>query len=419
MMKRILYNISQLATCHSDNAKSGKAMLDAGLIDNAYIVIHDDHIHQIGSMHDIDLRQFADYNRMDCEGKAVLPGFIDSHTHFVFGGYRDQEFSQRLNGESYMEILQQGGGIQSTVHHTRAITEADLIEIGRKRLDRMLSMGVTTVEGKSGYGLDLTNEIKQLRVMKVLQQQHVMDVIPTFMGAHAIPQEYKGRGDDFIQRMIHDVLPVVCQENLAVFADIFCEKGVFSIDQSRQYLLAAKENGLIPKIHADEIVSLGGAELAVELTAASADHLLHATPEGIHQLAHSNTVATLLPATAFSLREPYADARLMIDSGCAVALATDFNPGSCFTHSIPLIIALAAIQMSMRIEEIVNALTINAARALHIQDQVGSIAPGKKADILILEYPSIDFLAYYMGTNIIETVIKNGSIVHSNKEKIQ
>ena len=344
------------------------------------------------------------------ENKAVLPGFIDSHTHLIFGGYRAEEFSWRLKGDTYMSIMERGGGITSTVRSTRNTSDEEFISLGIKRLDKILDMGDTTVEGKSGYGLEKETEIRQLKAMKELNEMHPVDIVPTFLGPHSVLPEYKGKEDEFINLMI-DLLPEIAKENLAEFADIFCEKNVFTIDQSRRFLTAAKDAGLKLKIHADEMYRLGGTELAVELGCTSADHLLQASDEGIKQLSESNTVATILPATAFCLKEEYARARYMIDKGCALSLATDFNPGSCFTNSIPLVIALAALHMKMTIEEIITALTINAAAAVGRSDRIGSIEKGKKADIIILEYPSIHFLPYHAGVNIVETVIKNGKIV--------
>ena len=310
-----------------------------------------------------------------------------------------------------MDILKNGGGIAKTVAYTRDVSLEKLVALGMKRADTMLSFGVTTVEGKSGYGLDLETEIKQLKAMMKIDNDHVIDVVPTFLGAHSVPKEFDDEADKYLDFLIDDVLPKVKKEGLAEFVDIFCELGVFNIEQSRYYLNAAKKMGYKLKIHADEIARLGGANLAAEIGAISADHLLNATDDGIRAMAKSGVIATLLPATAFSLKEDYADARGMIESGCAIALATDFNPGSSFTNSIPLVIALSALHMGMTINEIVCALTINGACALGLQDEVGSIEVGKKADIIILDYPSIDYLTYNVGMNIVKTVIKNGKVV--------
>jgi imidazolonepropionase len=315
-----------------------------------------------------------------------------------------------------MDIMNRGGGIVSTVEATRKADFQELVRSGIKRLDSMLSYGVTTVEGKSGYGLDSATEIRQLEVMAHLDKIHYVDVIPTFLGAHAVPEAYKGKEDAFIDFVINEVLPRVAEEKLAQFCDIFCEKDVFSIAQSRRLLTAAKKLGLKIKLHADEIVQTGGAELAADLKAVSADHLLQASDEGIRKMARAGVVATLLPATAFSLKEPYARGRYIIDNNGAVALATDYNPGSCFTESIPLIFSLATLYMNLTTEEAVSALTINAAAALDRADSIGSIDPGKQADLVVLEYPSYKFIPYRIGISTVEKVVKKGNLVF-DKEK--
>lgn len=411
MKKLIIKNASELVTCRGKAPKKGSEMSEIGIIYNGSVVIEDGIIVDVDEASNISSRyDEAEYEIIDASEKAVLPGFIDSHTHLIFGGYRADEFSWRLRGDTYMSIMERGGGITSSVRATRNTVLEEFVETGRKRLDKMTAFGVTTVEGKSGYGLDEETEIRQLEAMRILNESHPVDIAATFLGPHSVLPEWKGKEDEFIDYMI-EVMKKVRERNLAEFADIFCEKNVFSIEQSRRFLNSAKEMGLKLKIHADEIVRLGGAELAAELGAVSADHLLQASDEGIRLMAENNVVATLLPATAFCLKEDYARARDIIDSGCAVALATDFNPGSCFTNSIPLVIALAAIQMRMSVEEIITALTINAASALARQDSIGSIEVGKKADIIILEFPSIHFLPYHAGVNIVETVIKNGVVV--------
>ena len=411
MKKLIIKNASELVTCRGKAPKKGSEMSEIGIIYNGSVVIEDGIIVDVDEASNISSRyDESEYEVIDASEKAVLPGFIDSHTHLIFGGYRADEFSWRLRGDTYMSIMERGGGITSSVRATRSTVLEEFVETGRKRLDKMMAFGVTTVEGKSGYGLDEETEIRQLEAMRILNESHPVDIAATFLGPHSVLPEWKGKEDEFIDYMI-EVMKKVRERNLAEFADIFCEKNVFSIEQSRRFLKSAKEMGLKLKIHADEIVRLGGAELAAELGAVSADHLLQASDEGIRMMAEKDVVATLLPATAFCLKEDYARARDIIDSGCAVALATDFNPGSCFTNSIPLVIALAAIQMRMSVEEIITALTINAASALSRQDSIGSIEAGKKADIIILEFPSIHFLPYHAGVNIVETVIKNGVVV--------
>jgi len=411
MNRVIIKNASELVTCKGKAPKHGRDMSDIVIISNGCVVIENDIIVDAGEADILKNYDEKEYYVIDAQNKAVLPGFIDSHTHLIFGGYRADEFSWRLRGDNYMSIMERGGGITASVRATRNTSLEEFTALGMKRLDKILDMGVTTVEGKSGYGLDCETEIRQLEAMKKLNEIHPVDIVPTFLGPHSVLPEYKGREDEFIDFMIEEVLPKVREEKSAEFADIFCEKNVFNIEQSRKFLTAAKNSGLKLKIHADEMYRLGGTELAVEMGCTSADHLLQASDEGIKLLSQSDTVATLLPATAFCLKEEYARARYMIDSGCAVALATDFNPGSCFTNSIPLVIALASLNMNMTIEEIITALTVNAAAAVGRSNIIGSIEKGKKADIIILEYPSIHFLPYHAAVNIVETVIKNGKIV--------
>lgn len=410
--KILIKNASELVTCSGFKAKHGKDMSDLYVIKDGAVVVVDGIIKAVGTTKEI-LKSYKEleFNVIDATGKTVLPGFVDSHTHFVFGGYRAEEFSWRLRGDKYMDIMQRGGGIVNTVKATRQASKQELVKVGLKRLNSMLSFGVTTVEGKSGYGLDFETEIKQLEVMKELNEIHPLDVVRTFLGAHATPSEYLGRQDDYIDFIIENVLPKIVDKKLAEFCDVFCENNVFSVKQSKKLLSKAKEMGLKLKIHADEIVQLGGAELAAELGAVSADHLLQASDEGIKAMAKSTVVATLLPCTAFSLRESFARGREMIDSGCAVALATDFNPGSCFTESIPLVFALACLQMNLSIEEAIIALTINGAAAVNRADEIGSIDIGKKADIVILEFPSYKYIPYHVGVSTVEKVIKNGKLV--------
>ena len=318
----IIKNASQVVTCSGFKAKCGKEMSDLHIIENAAVVVEKGVIKAVGRSANL-LANFdqTGYDVIDATDKAVLPGFVDSHTHLVFGGYRAEEFSWRLRGDSYMEIMKQGGGIINTVKATREAGMDELIKSGLKRLDSMLSFGITTVEVKSGYGLDRDTEIKQLEAMQKLDKLHPVDVVPTFLGAHAVPVEYIGRQETFLDFIIQEVIPEVVQRNLAEFCDIFCEKDVFSVQQSRRLLKKANELGLKLKIHADEIAQLGGAELAAELGAVSADHLLQASDKGVGDLATAGVVATLLPGTAFSLKEPYARGRYMIDQNCAVALA--------------------------------------------------------------------------------------------------
>lgn len=420
MTKKLLINIAQIATPLGKAMKKGKEMSQIWVIQNGAIFIEEGVIRKVGPSEQVVQELGGDLSQIECEiedlsGKTVVPGFVDSHTHFVFGGYRVEEFCDRLEGKEYLDILKEGGGIQSTVKATREASFRGLYESGKSRMDEMLQQGVTTLEGKSGYGLDKETELKQLRVMKELNRQHPVDLAVTFMGAHAVPSEYKGREDEFIQWIITDVLPSVKGEELAEFCDIFCEKGVFTVAQSRTLLSAAKEMGFAAKIHADEIEAVGGSELAAELEALSADHLLRIPQGAIEKLAAGSVVATLLPCTAFSLAKPYAPARKLIDSGCAVALATDYNPGSCFTGSIPLLLSLAGIHMQMTLPEVLTAITLNGAAAVGRSEKIGSVEVGKQADLTVLSYPDYRYLVYHTGMNIVESVLKNGKTVYQKK----
>ena len=403
-----IINIAELVTC-TGGAKFGLAMNDVGIINDAAVIVEDGIIKYVGTMAKLHEEAQGCERIIDAAGLCVLPGFVDSHTHFIFGGYRQDEFEWRLKGETYMSIMERGGGIANSVRATRAETVEQLLEVGRERLAAMLAYGVTTVEGKSGYGLDVATELRQLTVMQELNNLQPLEIAITYMGAHSVPPELITDPEKYIALIINTVLPKAAE--YAEFCDVFCEKNVFSVDQSRRILLAAQQLGLMSKIHADEIVQLGGAELAAELGAVSADHLLNVSDAGIEAMIRSQTVCTLLPATAFSLREHYARARYMIDNGACVALASDFNPGSCCTASIPLVIALAALNMQMTNAEIVTSLTINGAKAIGRERTIGSVEPGKQADLLILKYPSHKFLSYRIAENIVGYVIKKGVIV--------
>jgi imidazolonepropionase len=409
----LVYHASQLVTPKGKTLQHGKEMGRLEIIPDAAVYIEEDTIKEVGPT-EILLKKYhpgsAGMVSMDLTGKVIIPGFVDSHTHFVFGGYRPEEFILRLSGVQYLDIMKRGGGIQSTVNATRNTPAETLFKDGLARLDDMLSMGVTTVEGKSGYGLDRDCELKQLEVLNRLNKEHPVDVEITYMGAHAIPREYSGRSGAYLDFMVHEMLPLVRERKLARFTDIFCEEGVFTIEESEQYLCSCKSLGFDTKIHADEIIPLGGGELAAKTGCASADHLLAVSDQGIRMLADSDTAATLLPCTAFCLHKPYAPARKLIDAGCAVALASDYNPGSCFTNSIPLMLSLGVIHMGMTIEEAICSLTLNGAGALKKADTIGSIEPGKKADLAVLAYPDYRFLVYHSVKNGIAMVIKNGKV---------
>lgn len=424
MDKLLLYNCSQIVTPKGSHIKKGKEMDQVEVMQNASIYMEDGIILFLGANEEVLHRLGAacieqipgDIMVIDGAGRTALPGFVDSHTHFIFGGYREVEFMERLSGASYLDIMRKGGGIQSTVNATRSYGEDRLFADGRNRLHDMLSQGVTTVEGKSGYGLDLACEEKQLRVMKELNKVQPVEIASTYLGAHAVPLEYKNDPAGYVTYMVEVVMPKVKEENLAEFCDVFCEEEAFDAEQSRFLLTEAKKMGFEIKIHADEIYDLGGGRLAAELGAASADHLLMISEESMAALAESETVASVLPCTAFCLNKPFAPAKKMIESGCGLALATDFNPGSSFTNSIPLMLSLAVLKMGMTLPQALTALTLNGAAALKRADKIGTLEAGKQGDIVLLEYPDYRFLIYHTAKNIVHSVIKNGHLVYKKEE---
>ncbi len=405
-------NAAQLATISGANKpRTREAMSDLGVIENGSLWIEHGKILAVGSTADLELiygERASEADIVDATGRLVTPGLVDPHTHVAYGGSREREFEMRLEGATYMDIMNAGGGIHATTRMTREATEDELIEQTTRRLDSFLGHGVTTVEGKSGYGLDLETEIKQLRVMKRLNETHPIDLIPTFMGGHAVPREYKGREDEYIDVLVNDMLPKVAEEELAVFNDVFCEVGVFTPEQSERILLAGKELGLVPKIHADEIESYGGAELAAKVGAISAEHLLKASDEGIRLMAEAGVIACLLPATALYLREEAAQGRAMIDAGVAVAISTDCNPGSSPTTSMPLVMNLACISMRLTPAEALVAATMNGACAIGMEERVGSIEVGKQADIVMWQISNYQELQYLFGVNHVKSVWKKG-----------
>ncbi|MER2120005.1 MAG: imidazolonepropionase [Solibacillus sp.] len=389
-------------------------MSELGLKTEVSVLIEGDRIEMIAPLDEIKQEYphlVSDAEVIDARGKIVMPGLVDCHTHLVHGGTREHELNMRLAGRTYMDIMNEGGGIHYTTTKTREASYDDLYNKTVQHLNEFLRHGVTTVEAKSGYGLDLENELKQLYVVKKLQEEHVVDIASTFMGAHAVPKEYKGNEDEFVKIIIEQMIPKVAELGLAEFNDVFCEKGVFTPAQSRLILEAGKAYGLTPKIHADEIEPYEGAELAAEVGAISAEHLLVASDDGIAAMAKAGTIAVLLPGTAFFLRAPYARGRLMVDSGVPVAISTDFNPGSSPTISLPFIQNLACMNMGMTMEEVLCATTINAAHAIKRADQVGTLEKGKQADVLILDVPNYKQLQYFYGMNHTDTVIKAGNVV--------
>lgn len=389
-------------------------MRDIAVIEKGSVLIEGERIVAVGTYEQLaqEFPSLVDVAKViDATGKIVMPGLVDCHTHLVHGGTREQEFNMRLNGSTYMDIMNAGGGIHATTKRTRETSFDALYEKTMQHLDVFLKHGVTTVEAKSGYGLDWETEKKQLEVAKKLQDTHAVDVVSTFMGAHAVPREYKGHEDEFVDVVIREMLPKVAELKLAEFNDVFCEKGVFTPAQSRRILEAGKALGLTPKIHADEIEPYNGAELAAEVGAISAEHLLVASDEGIQSMAKAGTIAVLLPGTAFFLRAPFARGRLMIDEGVPVAISTDFNPGSSPTMSLPFIMNLACMHMGMTLEEVLTATTINAAYALNRGHEIGTLEAGKQADIVLLDVANYKQLQYFYGMNHTHTVIKSGRVV--------
>lgn len=415
-MRNMLIVNAKVVTPLGNEAVKGFAMRRLDVKENSFIACVDGRIARIGSMSELPVYMKLSpvaFEQYDAEGCVVLPGFVDSHTHLVFGGYRAEEFRWRLEGQSYMDIMRKGGGIQSTVDATRSATAEELAENARWMLAEMRRMGVTTVEAKSGYGLDMDSERRMLDAISLLASDPKTGVrmVSTFLGAHAVPREYKGRTAEYTDLIIREMLPRF--RNKATFCDVFCEKEVFELEDSRRLLQAARALGYKLKLHADEIVQLGGAGLAAELKAVSADHLLHVSDADIKRMAEAGVVATLLPLTAFALREPYAPARKFIEAGCAVALATDLNPGSCFSGSIPLTIALACIYMKMSVEEVITAMTLNGAAALDMADITGSLEEGKFADMAVLRFDNYNALPYYVGMNCVKATFKEGLCTYS------
>ncbi|WP_339165138.1 imidazolonepropionase [Siminovitchia sp. FSL W7-1587] len=404
---------SQLATLalNGKGPRVKEEMSELGLIEDGSLWLEDGVIKAVGTTAKLEEQYGERENEaevVDASGCLVTPGLVDPHTHVVYGGSREREFEMRLEGATYMEIMNAGGGIHATTRMTREATEEELMEQTMRRLDSFLTHGVTTVEGKSGYGMNIETELKQLRVMQKLQEAHAIDIVPTFMGAHAVPPEYKEREDEFVDHLIKEMLPVVAEEKLAEFNDVFCEKGVFTPEQSERILEAGKDYGLIPKIHVDEIEPYGGAELAAKVGAISAEHLLKASDQGIRAMADAGVIACLLPATALYLREQAAAGRKMVDAGVPVAISTDCNPGSSPTTSMPLVMNLACILMRMTPAEALTAATYNAACAINRQDKVGSLEQGKQADVVMWDIENYQKLQYLFGVNHVKSVWKKG-----------
>ncbi|MCG7407229.1 imidazolonepropionase [Paenibacillus sp. ACRRX] len=418
----LVKGIGRLVTPIGQQARRGRDMSEVCEITNAAIAVHEGYIVAIGKEAELqqELEGRSIHRTLDAAGNMVTPGLIDPHTHLVHGGSREHELALKRSGVPYLDILAQGGGILSTVRSTREASEEQLYHQAKRSLDEMLLQGLTTIEAKSGYGLELEAELKQLRVVQRLQESHPIDLVSTFMGAHAVPIEYAGRTDEFVNHIIEKMLPVIAAERLAEFCDVFCEHGVFSVEQSRRILEAGKRYGLKPKIHADEIVALGGAELAGEIHAISAEHLLAATDQGLSAMSASGVVPVVLPGTSFNLGlTKHARARDMIDKfALPVALSTDYNPGSCPTESIQLIMMLASLNLKMSPEEILTACTLNAAAAIGRESSIGSIEIGKQADLTVWNATNLSYLPYHFGINHTFGVVKRGQTVVWNRQRV-
>ena len=406
MAQSVIVNIGQLVTPEGRQARAGLAMRQLTVVHDVYVKIENDTITEIGPMS----HPPTAHETFDAQGGVVIPGLVDPHTHAVFYGTREDEFLARCQGEKY------GKGILTTVERVRSASEDQIYEFSKRFLSEMIRLGTTTVEIKSGYGLNTESELKLLRVIKRLQETMPIEVVPTFCGAHAVPAGVAK--SQYIQEIIAEMLPRVQTEKLAEFGDVFCERGFFELDESREILQACQRAGLGLKIHADELSPLGGAELAGELGATSADHLLHVSERGIAAMKSSGVIAVLLPGTAFSLNAEYAPARKMIDAGLAVALGTDFNPGTCLIYSMFFMIALAVLKMRMTIEEALTAATLNAAAALRRAHLTGSIEPGKRADLVLLDLENYKQIPYFIGHEgrFVRAVIARGRLVYERSE---
>ncbi len=410
-MKHLIKNIGQLATPLGNAAHCGPEQAEIKYYKDAWIAVADDGTIAAVGEGDVPAEYAQADTVTDACGKLVTPGLVDAHTHLVFGGWREHELALKLKGVAYLDILAQGGGILSTVRNTRKATEEELADKAAEALAMMLEMGTTTCEAKSGYGLTVEDELKQLRAAKRLNGTQPVELVPTFLGAHAVPEEYKDNREEYIRIVCEEMIPKVAEEGLAEFCDVFCETGVFTAEESRRILEAGKQYGLMPKIHADEINPIGGTELTAELGAVSAEHLIVATDEGIAAMKDGGTVACCLPATSFYLNASFARARDMVSAGVPVAIATDFNPGSCPNLSLQFAMNLGCYKYRLTPEEVLTAVTLNAAAAIKRAESIGSIEPGKKADLVIWKADKLDFILYRFGNNLAGTVIKAGETV--------
>ncbi len=407
----IIKNAKELLTLSPD-VKEGSGL---GIVPNGAVAARNGRIFWVGKTEELPGKFFLNRGgqELDAAGKVVMPGLIDAHTHLIFAGSREDEFEERIQGLSYQEIAGRGGGILSTVEATRNSSFDELLALGKRRLDRMLIKGVTTLEAKSGYGLSLQDEMKILGVMKALCASHPMDIVPTFLGAHTFPGEFREDRAHYIRLLTDEMIPRVAEEKLAEFCDVFCEEKAFTLEESRTILETGKRYGLKPKIHADQLSSGGGAELAAEVNAYSADHLEYVSREGIKKMAERGVTAVLLPGASFFLSmKKYPPAREMIEQGVAVSLATDLNPGSSMTESLPLMMTMGCVLYKMVPKEVIQATTVHAARSMGREKEIGSLETGKQADLLLLDIPNYRYFPYHFGVDHVETVIKKGRIIY-------
>ena len=413
MSELIIENIAQLVRLAGPaRARVGAEMLDLSIVEGASVLVRNGVIAALGVASAVARQASANAVRINAANSVVMPGFVDAHTHPVFAGTREDEYEMRASGITYQQIASKGGGILSTVRKTREASEDELFELALPHVRWLLEHGTTTIEAKSGYGLTLDDELKILRVIQRLNAETPLDLIPTFLGAHEIPDEYRNARGDYIRLITDEMLPRIAAEGLAVYCDVFCESHVFTIDETRRLLTRAKELGLGVRIHADQLSLSGGGRLAAELSAASADHLEWIDDQGIVALARSGVIAVLLPGAVFNLGlARYAPARAMIEAGVPIALATDFNPGSSPTPSMQMILSIACTQMRMTPAEAVTAATINAAYSLGCGDALGSLEAGKQADLVVFDCPDYRQIPYFFGVNHASLVIKEGRIV--------
>lgn len=401
-MKTLIRNIGLLATPEGFCVRRGPAQGQLRLLKNAWVLAEDGIIAAVGQGEP----PCGAEQVIDAEGRLATPGLADAHTHLIFGGWRQDELADKLHGVPYLDILARGGGILSTVRATRAATEGELLEKGRRALLEMQRFGVTACEAKSGYGLETETELRQLRVIRQLGQECAMDLAPTLLGAHALPPEYQADREGYLRLLCEEMIPRAAAEGLARFCDVFCEEGVFTVEEARRILLAGKAHGLLPKLHADEIHPIGGSQLAGELGAVSAEHLIVCPEEGMDSMARSGVIACLLPCTSLYLGASFAPARRLVEKGVAIAIATDFNPGSCPCLNLQLAMSLGCLYYRLTPEEVLTAVTLNGAAAMGLAGRLGSVEPGKQCDLALWDAPDLNYLCYRMGSNLCASVIK-------------